>query len=553
MDNNFSGLNDLINYLNANIKLSTPLQRIYIDYDATIKFNADRFVSRVREVQNLVDDIDGKLAKMLDPDIYRKIKSTDISFMNKIEMANKIVHATVSVLATVAGVAVIAAISSGLILGAAVAAIGVIATGAVAGIVVGVLFLGIDMIAGAIIGAIERDKLNEAIKEIDYVLDNFEPASKKFQKQILRVVVILEDNMLETDMPRKKEDINGVDLMREARPLFDQLLYSFRECHEVCFDSNLFSTETILEVDQCAIDFRQMSLTTITIATRLSSQWLSTALMVFQNIDKIVSPTEMILLLGRQAQDLAQCFKVISAWANDLGKRFDQAQDDTIRNVKEFKILFQEALDRAEDVKKQIQEEYKRASALREEAEANENKWAIARVALIWCPIGLFVTSIGAKKAGEKLAEAREIEKKAAEMLRKVRNELQEKKSQNDKAKFIAIKAGMLIQVIEKMEETCEAVAAFWTVEAQNYNSQVEAMKINTAEVRQTMKGAVIDKNIKAWIEQKRFMEQFVADMSVICNSYNFETTAKRPKTQSITFVNLDLTLRVPSTITWQP
>ena len=45
-------------------------------------------------------------------------------------------------------------------MGGVVAVIGVVGAGVVGGIVVGTLFLGADMIAGAIVGAVERDKLN---------------------------------------------------------------------------------------------------------------------------------------------------------------------------------------------------------------------------------------------------------------------------------------------------------------------------------------------------------------------------------------------------------
>ena len=194
MDNNFSALNDLIKYLNDHVKLSTPLQCIYIDHKATLKSNSDRLIRTIEQVQKIVADIDAKLAQRLEPDLYRKLKSPDISFIDKLQLANTIIDATLSVIATAVGIALIVAISGGFLLGGVVGVIGVVGAGVVGSIVVGTLFLGADMIAGAIIGAVERDKLNDTIKEFEHVLETFEPASKKFQKQILHVLVVLEDH-----------------------------------------------------------------------------------------------------------------------------------------------------------------------------------------------------------------------------------------------------------------------------------------------------------------------------------------------------------------------
>ena len=67
---------------------------------------------------------------------------------------------------------------------------------------------------------------------------------------------------------------------------------------------------------------------------------------------------EMLLLLSNQAKELAVCFKLIAAWARDLGGRFHTAQDGTIQEVEEFKDRFQGAQERAEEVKEKAEKEY---------------------------------------------------------------------------------------------------------------------------------------------------------------------------------------------------
>ena len=156
---------------------------------------------------------------------------------------------------------------------------------------------------------------------------------------------------LSKDAQRKLEVTNGLDLIWESRSLYAEILFSFRECHDVCVSSKLFGNDIILQIDQCAVDFRQLSFDTVTIAKRVSNQWLDSAIAFFENIDDVDDPKEMLQLLGSQARELAQCFKLIAAWARNLAARFHAAQDDTIREAKEFKQAFEAAQRQAESVK----------------------------------------------------------------------------------------------------------------------------------------------------------------------------------------------------------
>ena len=120
------------------------------------------------------------------------MKSPDLDFGKRLQKAETIFNATLSVIATVAGIALCCAISGGALLPGMVAVIGVAGTSAVAGIVLGTFLLGVGMIYGAISGAVERDKLEEQIDDLEDLLEKFEPASKKYQKDILYVTIKLE-------------------------------------------------------------------------------------------------------------------------------------------------------------------------------------------------------------------------------------------------------------------------------------------------------------------------------------------------------------------------
>lgn len=235
---------------------------------------------------------------------------------------------------------------------------------------------------------------------------------------------------------KKIESTNGLDLIWESRILYAEILYCFRECHDVCIKSGLFTKDVILQVDQCALDFRQMSLDTVTVAKRVSNQWLDSAITFFENIGDFEKSdrVEMLQLLGGQARELAKCFKVIAAWARDLAGRFHQAQDGTIKEVEEFTKVFEAAVQRAKEVKEQISRELDRAAKIRQEAEETENKWKTAQVAVSWFPVGALVTGIGSAVAEKKTAAASELEREAAAKLRKSEQELNEKRSQQEKA-----------------------------------------------------------------------------------------------------------------------
>ena len=80
--------------------------------------------------------------------------------------------------------------------------------------------------------------------------------------------------VLSTPVQEKLEKSTGLDLTWESRSLYAEILFCFRECHDICVQSKLFSDETILAVDQCGVDFRQLSLDTVSVAKRVSNQWL---------------------------------------------------------------------------------------------------------------------------------------------------------------------------------------------------------------------------------------------------------------------------------------
>ena len=74
---------------------------------------------------------------------------------------------------------------------ATVAEIGLLATCTIAGVVVAATGIVFDMIFSAIYGAIERDKLENTIADLDKTLATFEPATRKYTMTIFEVLAQL--------------------------------------------------------------------------------------------------------------------------------------------------------------------------------------------------------------------------------------------------------------------------------------------------------------------------------------------------------------------------
>lgn len=192
MELNFEETNKLVDLLNDNVHPSTPLQHITLDTNATIGESADKMIKQIEKIQAVIDTVNDKLSEQLEPTLYRQLTSPDVSFKERIAIAKKSMSSIIGLSASVAGIAVITAIKSGVILTGMRAALGTIKTSAIAGVVIGVIALGIDMIVSAIIGAVERDKLEDAITEFETAFKTFEPASKSYTRAIIMVEVRLE-------------------------------------------------------------------------------------------------------------------------------------------------------------------------------------------------------------------------------------------------------------------------------------------------------------------------------------------------------------------------
>ena len=233
------------------------------------------------------------------------------------------------------------------------------------------------------------------------------------------------------------KDTNVVQLIKNSGALFAETLHQFRVCHDLLVASGLFSKEEILDMDQCAIVFRDLGLKTTTLANVTSSQWLDTVVLYYENL-KDFSASESKQMQGqltKQAGDLTKAFLVISAWANHLSKQFHKTGTDAIKESEEIEKRFEAALSKANEIQQAAEEQAKKATKAYEDAEAAAKKHHITNFSIH--PAASTKLEIGHKVIDHKdpVSEAHKLKEIADEKLQEANQKLKGAKTNEEKAK----------------------------------------------------------------------------------------------------------------------
>lgn len=189
MKNNFRATNQLIEILDKHLGLS--FSPIYLNNDATIKENCEVMIQRMHEIQAEVKKIEEKLKEKLEPDLYEKLKTLSPS-VKDLKQIQLILSGSLGALSLVSATVVCYLIKSGRILVNVISTCAKACAGAFFSLGLGVLFMGVDMMIQAILGAKDRDQLEQALEEYKKALDEFRPASEKFQDNITYVKIKIE-------------------------------------------------------------------------------------------------------------------------------------------------------------------------------------------------------------------------------------------------------------------------------------------------------------------------------------------------------------------------
>nr|XP_048684829.1 single-pass membrane and coiled-coil domain-containing protein 3-like [Caretta caretta] len=189
---NFDTTNELIGALNEHCHCK--LHPIKMNMKGTIRDNCNLLLSAIKSIQDILQAIDARLKSNLEPDLYRKLHDFQETDAKKMQILRSVATVVSGLTGTVAmGIFIKLALSqvvsrvlsqTTMIL----AKVGASVIGAVAGMLLG---MGVDLILSAILGAIERDQLEEKIQELKALVSEFKPASKEYNKTILKTICML--------------------------------------------------------------------------------------------------------------------------------------------------------------------------------------------------------------------------------------------------------------------------------------------------------------------------------------------------------------------------
>lgn len=180
MKANFRATNVLSEFMNAHVA-EAPFLPISVDDTQTIKYNSDILCQRIKENQEIVEKIDKKLSEDLDPNLYRQLTKLDLPYEDRVQTASNVVYIAGTV-STATAVAVCVALASEHIFGSVVLVLKVVATTAIANVLVSALGgLAFDAIFQAITGSTEQE---ESIRHLESACENFIPASERYMDNI---------------------------------------------------------------------------------------------------------------------------------------------------------------------------------------------------------------------------------------------------------------------------------------------------------------------------------------------------------------------------------
>lgn len=236
-----------------------------------------------------------------------------------------------------------------------------------------------------------------------------------------------------------------MEAIKDAGALFAESLHQFRVCHDLLQASKLFSDQEIQEMDKCAISFRELGLTTCTLARVSSDQFLDSAILYYENLEyfsESESEATTKLLIG-QAGDLNRAYQVISIWATNLSEQFHKTGTGAIKESEEMVARFQAALEKALEIKQAAEEQARKSSKVCKDTskdtdedmgEASAKKRPSAKAASK--SKAMVAMDVG-HKVKEPVCEKHHLKELGDQKLREASAKLEQAKSNESKAKVI--------------------------------------------------------------------------------------------------------------------
>ena len=231
-----------------------------------------------------------------------------------------------------------------------------------------------------------------------------------------------------------RDCVDGLAILDQSPQAFSETLCQFRVCHDLCVYTNnkILDEEMQIKIDQCAVDFRHMSLETATLSDKVASVWCRTCILFFENLSKIKGdPSKILQKISDQAKELSLGFKGIGGWCRDLAGDFHNVKSMGENKSKEYKQIVKKAEEAAQKAMEELKAELEKAAAEAEKERKRANRWRIA--ALI--PVVNIVGGIGAAVTSKWASDAEELQREAQQKSDQAKAELEKATSDNEKAK----------------------------------------------------------------------------------------------------------------------
>ncbi len=137
----------------------------------------------------------------------------------------------------------------------------------------------------------------------------------------------------------------------------------------------------------------------------------------------------------------------IARWAAWMAAKFHDEQTETVKEAKEFKEKFANAIQDAERAEKLVKQTLERAQSMLAKAKEDADYWFKVAMATSWIPFVDIVTLLTYYHEVDKYFEVSDDERKAEKELSETKNKLAKAESDEERAKVITGLSPLIIRI----------------------------------------------------------------------------------------------------------
>lgn len=234
-------------------------------------------------------------------------------------------------------------------------------------------------------------------------------------------------------MAANSSSTDGLAVLKNTPQAFSETLCQFRVCHDLCVysDNKILDEEMQTKIDQCAVNFRHMSLQTTTLSDQVASVWCRTCILFFKNMSKIKGdPSKVLKKISDQARDLSEGFKGIGNWCRKLAGDFHDVGKMGDEKSKKYKESMERTKKEAEETMKSLKADLDKAATEAEKERKRAKKWLIAAA----IPVVNLVAGAGAIVTSQWASDAESLQRDAQRKSDEAKAELEKAASNSEKA-----------------------------------------------------------------------------------------------------------------------